>query len=88
MTSFQTDVAPLFSAGQVGCMGAQGVQLDDYGYMSDPSGDVSHPDHANARHVYARLSGTEFPRMPPGGPFFSAAHLQTFLDWMTGGFQA
>jgi hypothetical protein len=87
MTSFRTDVAPLFTSPQIGCMSAQGVQLDDYRYMSDPGGDGNYPDHANARHVYARLTGTEAPRMPPGGPFFTAPKLQIFADWMQGGFQ-
>jgi hypothetical protein len=86
VTSFADDVVHLFSTGQIGCMSGQDVQLDDYTYMSDSSGDASFADHANARHVYARLTGTETPRMPPGGPFFPPAKLQTFDDWMQEGF--
>lgn len=67
-------------------MSGQGVYLDDYHYMSDPSGDSSYADHANARHVYARLTGTETPRMPQGGPFWTTQQLDTFQSWMTGGF--
>jgi hypothetical protein len=51
-----------------------------------PDGDAVYADHANARHVYGRLSGTESGRMPLGGPYWSLAMLQIFSDWMKGGF--
>ena len=38
-----------------------GVLLDDFNYMSDPTGDGVFADHANGRHVYARLTGEEHP---------------------------
>jgi hypothetical protein len=52
--------------------------------MSDGAGDGAYPDHANARHVYAKLTGDE---MPPGGPFWPQDRLLLFKDWMDGGFQ-
>jgi hypothetical protein len=84
--SFAADIKPLFSSGDIGCMSGQGVYLDDYQYMSDPAGDSNYADHASARHVYARLTGTETPRMPKGGPFWTTPKLETFKSWMTGGF--
>ena len=36
-----------------------GVLLTDYTYMGNPAGDGAFGDHANARHVFARLMGTE-----------------------------
>jgi hypothetical protein len=86
LESFATDVLPLFSASQINCMSGQGVQLGNYDYMSAPDGDAVYADHANARHVYGRLSGTESGRMPLGGPYWSLAMLQIFSDWMKGGF--
>ncbi|WP_218511784.1 hypothetical protein [Variovorax sp. dw_308] len=86
-TSFAQDVSKLFNVGQVNCMTAIGVHLDSYSYMADPSADNIYADHANARHVYARLTGDETPRMPKGGPFWTPAMLAIFYDWMQGGFQ-
>jgi hypothetical protein len=80
--SFQTDVLPLFTQPSIKHMNRIGVKLDDFGYMSDAAGDSDYPDHANARHVYARLDGTEQPQMPPGGPFWDDDMLKTLSDWM------
>jgi hypothetical protein len=81
------DIAPMFTDAQAACMAGQGVSLKDYAFMSDAGGDQTYSDHANARHVFARLSGTtEGRRMPPGGPFWSPAQLAQFQNWMTGGF--
>jgi hypothetical protein len=85
-TSFQTHVAPLFRAGDVGCMAARGVRLDDYAYMSDAPGDGGFADHANARHVLARLTGDEKPRMPKGGPYWNDEQIALFERWMSDGF--
>jgi hypothetical protein len=85
-TSFANDVVTLFLPSQIQCMSNQGVSLDDYAYMSNSDGDAIHADHANARHVYGRLAGTEGRRMPPGGPFWTDAMLKTFNDWMSEGF--
>ena len=32
-------------------MTRRGVKLDNHAYMSDPAGDGTYPDHANARDV-------------------------------------
>lgn len=85
--SFAADILPLFRAKDMQCMAAQGVQLSDYGYMSDAVGNGQYPDHANARHVFDRLSGRETPRMPSGGPYWSQPQLDRFQAWMDGGFQ-
>jgi hypothetical protein len=86
--SFATDIEPLFRPTDIACMHRFGVELNDYGYMSDATGDDTFPDHANARHVYARLTGDELPRMPMGGTFWSDEQLACFNQWMTDGFQA
>jgi hypothetical protein len=87
MTSFSADVLPLFKTEQINCMSNQGVFLDDYGYMSDAASDPIYPDHANARHVYARLQGSEGRRMPPNGPYWTGEMLARFKSWMDGEFQ-
>jgi hypothetical protein len=84
--SFATDIAPLFRSTDVSCMARLGVSLGDYAYMSDPTGGGTFADHANARNVYAHLTGDTTPRMPMGGPYWSAAQLQLFAQWMTDGF--
>jgi molybdenum cofactor biosynthesis MoaF-like protein len=85
--SFASDIKPMFSMGQIICMRNKGVHLDDFVYMSDSSGDGAFPDHAKARHVFARLRGDPpGQRMPPGGPFFTQAMLDKFEAWMNGGF--
>lgn len=84
--SFSTDVVRLFTGKDIGCMRPHRVYLDDVQYMSDPTGDVRYADYANARHVYGRLSGTETPRMPSGGPFWDQAKLAIFESWIKGGF--
>jgi hypothetical protein len=88
MTSFAKDIVPLFRSNDVDCMRKGGVELTTYAYMSDPAGDANFPDHASAKHVLARLKGDEAPRMPPGGPYWSDATLNTFQSWMDGGYAA
>jgi hypothetical protein len=88
-SSFATDIEPLFTPAQKRCMAAQGVELGHFDYMGDGSGDEAYVDHANARHVYARLKGTDEGRqMPLGGPFWTPEQLAIFQDWMDGGFLA
>lgn len=87
LESFATDILPLFSASQINCMSEQGIQLEDYDYMSNSEGDAVYDDHANARHVYGWLSGTDSGPMPLGGPYWSFAMLKIFSDWMRDGFQ-
>jgi hypothetical protein len=86
--SFADDIAPLFNSGDVSCMARFGVRLDDYAYISDPTSDGTFADHANARDVYAHLTGDTTPRMPMGGPYWSTTQLQLFAQWMTDGFLA
>jgi hypothetical protein len=86
--SFANDIAHLFNSRDLSCMARLGVHLDDYSYMSDPSSDGAFADHANARDVYAHLTGDKEPRMPLGGPYWSAAQLQLYAQWMMDGFLA
>jgi hypothetical protein len=85
--SFATDIKLLFRPGDVTCMHRFGVSLENYDYMSDASGEGTFADHANARHVYARLTGAETPRMPMDGLFWADTQLALFNQWMTDGFQ-
>jgi hypothetical protein len=88
ITSFAADIAPLFTAAQKRCMAAQGIELGHFDYMSDGYGDPAYADHANARHILARLQGTDEGRqMPPGGPFWTPEQLAIFQAWIDGGFQ-
>jgi hypothetical protein len=87
-TSFATDIAPLFTAHDLACMQRRHVDLDAFAYMADPAGDENFPDHGNARNVLARLDGSAEPRMPMGGPYWPAARIQLFQQWMTDGFPA
>ena len=84
--SFAADIVPLFRPIDINHMKPLGVLLDDYTYMSDPSGDGTYPDHANTRQVYDNLTGNP-PPMPPGGPYWTSQQLQLFSQWMAGGFQ-
>jgi hypothetical protein len=86
--SFAKDIKPMFNDDDIACMDGMGVKLDDYTYMSAPAGDETFPDHAAARHVLARLKGSERPRMPMGGPYWSPARTDTLQQWMDDGFQA
>lgn len=88
--SFAKDIAPLFTVQDKVCMSGMGVELDSYEYMSNPMGDDKYPEHANANHIYARLTGNEEPQMPLGEEPWNAPDnpngqkkLQTFREWMT-----
>lgn len=72
--SFQNDILPLFRQQDIDCMSGFGVLLNDYTYMSQP---------ANAQNVYDHLTGTATPRMPMGGPYWTADQLALFNTWMT-----
>ena len=87
-TSFATDVARLFLPADTHCMNPQGVLLKNYGYMSDPAGDGVYPDHANARHVLARIKGDETPRMPLGAPAWDNGKIGILQSWILDGFLA
>ena len=85
--SFSVDIEQLFTPGQILCMKNKGVNLSDYAYMSDTTGDGTFSDYANARYVFARLRGDPpGQRMPPGGPYWTQAMLDKFEAWMSGGF--
>ena len=84
---YATQILPLFRPNDIACMAGRGIPLDDFAYMSDPAGDADYPDHANARHVYGRLTGAETPQMPPDVPGrWNAAYLTLYQQWMTDGF--
>jgi hypothetical protein len=86
--SFTQNVLPLFGARDIACMARLDIRLANYDYMSDPAGDETFADHANARKVYDRLTGVATPRMPMGGPYWSDEQLRLFAQWMTDGFLA
>jgi hypothetical protein len=86
--SFAQDIELLFRPSDISCMARFAVSLNDFAYMSDPGGNDIYPDHANARDVFAHLTGTVTPRMPIGGPFWPDEQLQLFDQWMTDGFLA
>jgi hypothetical protein len=67
--SFARDIVPMFRPIDVEHMNKHKILLDDYTYMSDPSG-----DHGNAQAVEDTLVKQS---MPPGGPNWSA---QQFME--------
>lgn len=78
--SFAGDIKPLFRAVDISHMKSLGVKLDDYTFMSNPD---------NADRVLAALSPQdgESPIMPPGGPYWTEAHLALFVQWQKDGYQ-
>ena len=84
--SFASDIAPLFRPADISCMSRMGGALDAYAYMGDPASSDIFPDHANARNVFARLTGALVPQMPKGGPFWPAEQIELFQQWMDDGF--
>jgi len=99
--SFAVDIAPLFTTKDLNCMKirqndrGQNIVMSDYAYMGDATGDASYADFANARHVYARLTGDEKPQMPmgaekkwnaPDNPV-GQSNLATYERWMIQGFK-
>jgi len=86
MTSFSTDIKPLFTRLDTACMSGRGVQLNSFAYMSDATGDATFADYANVRHVLAHLQGTEKPQMPMGEPAWSDEKIAILQDWIDGGF--
>lgn len=84
--SFKDDVRKLFGDGDDACMAPRGVKLRDYEYMSDNAGDADFGDHANARHVLARLEGTEQPAMPLHSAAWPEAKIAIYRQWIGDGF--
>lgn len=80
--SFARDIRPLFRPIDVEHMRPFNVLLDDYAYMTDPAN-----DHQHALSVYEYLVGLKEPRMPIGGPFWTADQLAAFRRWMDEGFR-
>jgi hypothetical protein len=78
--SFAADIKPLFRAIDISHMKPAGVKLDDYAYMSNPD---------NANTVLAALSPHDGkpPKMPPGGPYWTADRLALFAQWQKDGYQ-
>ena len=77
--SFKKDIRPLFRQIDIDHMNKHNVLLDDYTYMSDPSG-----DHGNAQAVEDSLVQQS---MPPGGPYWSAQQLNLFKQWRSDGYR-
>jgi len=86
--SFAAAILPLFTDRDVACMNRFGVLLSDYSFMSDPTGNDTYPDYANARNVHAHLTGDAQPQMPLGEPPWSPDQIQLFAQWTTDGFLA
>ena len=83
--SFASKIAPLFRAQDVQCMRSRNVLLLSYEWMSAKN---NTGQFANANMVLNRLKpGGPGNRMPFGGPYWSAANLQLFSDWIAGGCQ-
>jgi hypothetical protein len=78
--SFAKDIVPLFdTATDVPHMARMGVQLTNYGYMSQPH---------HAQNVIDHIDGTRDPIMPPPpAQPWSAANIALFKAWMAGGYQ-
>ncbi len=90
--SYASQIKPLFNPQDIGCMSGMGVKLDDYTWMSDPTGGAmgsctDFPDHMNGRSVYAKLTGECQPKMPLGGAPWDQASLDLYNQWMQDGFQ-
>ena len=66
VTSFASDIRPMFRLIDVEHMKRGGVLLDDFAYMSRAEN-----DHGNARAVLETVVGNP-PPMPPGGPYWTA----------------
>jgi hypothetical protein len=90
--SYAKAIKPLFRQVDIDHMRPYGVNLADYAWMSAAAGGSigscdEFPDHANARSVYAFLTGDCTPRMPLGGPYWHDDMLDLYQRWMDGGFQ-
>ena len=81
-TGFATDVLPMFTDMDITHMAERGVYLNKYDYMAD-----STDDYANASAVYQQLSSGDMPPSWSGEQPWSAEKVQTFKDWMNGGYQ-
>ena len=80
-TSFATDIVPMFTKMDISHMGEQGVDLNNYDYMADPTG-----NYANANNVYQQVSSGSMPPSWSGEQPWSEEKVQTFKDWMDDGY--
>jgi hypothetical protein len=78
MTSFKSDILPLFTTIDVEHMKRYGVSLDDYAYMSQP---------ANAKRVHDTVSSGSMPPADSGESRWSPQQVELFKAWMDGGYQ-
>lgn len=74
--SFKADIYPLFTDVDADHMSDMGVQLREYGYMSQPG---------NASSVYQQLSSKNMPPAPEGP--WPDNQIALFKAWMDGGYQ-
>jgi hypothetical protein len=79
--SFASDILPLFTEMDIQHMTGQGVDLDKYAYMSDPAN-----GHANAQNVYQQVSSGSMPPSWSGEQPWTEEMVQTFQNWMNGGY--
>jgi hypothetical protein len=66
------NIKAFFSAGEIGCMGAQGIDLSSYDGVRHHATDIYEQTNAG--------------NMPMGGTRWGAAQVQTFLNWIKTGF--
>ena len=77
-TSFASDVLPMFTQMDIEHMNEQGVNLSSYDYMKVP---------ANAQSVYEQVSSGGMPPSWSGEKPWTTEMVQTFQDWINGGYQ-
>lgn len=90
--SYAEAIRPLFRQQDIDHMRPFDVNLDEYSWISDAAGGNigfcnNFDDHANARNVFAFLTGDCLPQMPLGGPFWGQDKLDINQRWMDDGFQ-
>lgn len=80
IVGYQKDIQPLFTPIDIEHMSDQGVKLDDYVYISDPS---------NAKDVYNQLVNKWMPPPPTEGGEgpWPDSKIALFKSWMDGGYQ-
>jgi hypothetical protein len=78
--SFQNDIVPLFTNEDIDHMTQQGITLNDYATMSDPS---------TAQSVYQQVSTGAMPIDNNNNPVrtWSSDKVALFKSWMDGGYQ-
>lgn len=90
--TFKDDIKPLFTGRDAAHMASFGIRLHDADWMVDPAGGQISAgcgpfnDHANARTVFAFITGDCQPLMPPGSPW-SEDRKQIYRKWMAHGFK-